>query len=71
MEAKRVYHVHLHEAFEGEKDYYFGSIIAIFRTIPERLIGVTYKTLKSRKLRDYQNQNCIIKVRDIKRNERK
>ena len=71
MEAKKVIHVHLHEPFEGKRDYYFGSIIAIYSTLPEAVLGIKYVSLTSKKLTQYMNEKCIINVDNIIRNKRK
>lgn len=71
MEAKRVYHVHLHEPFNGKTDFYFGSIIAIYSMLPESVLGVKYNTLKAKKLTSFENKKCVINVDDLIRNERK
>lgn len=71
MEAKRVYHVHLREPYNDKQDYYFGSIVAIYSTIPESVLGVKYTTLTAKKFTGYENKKCVIKVDEIIRNDRK
>lgn len=71
MESKRVYHVHLAEPYEGKQDYYFGSLAAIYSTIPENVLGVKYTSLTAKKFTGYENKKCVIKVDELIRNERK
>lgn len=70
MESKKIVHVHLKEPFEGKEDYYFGSLRAIYATIPEVAIGLTYKSLTAKKFSRYENKKCVINVDEIKRNQR-
>lgn len=71
MESKKVIHVHLYEPYEGKNDYYFGSIIAIYGTLPPEVVGIKYTSLCSKKLTHYENKKCVINVDEIKRNKRK
>lgn len=68
MESKKIVHVHLKEPYEGKEDYYFGSLRAIYATIPEVVIGLTYKSLTAKKFSRYENKRCVINVDEIKRN---
>lgn len=55
--------MHVHLIFE-KKDYYFGSISAIYSVLSAEQIGVKYNTLRNAKWRDisvYQTQRAIIK----------
>lgn len=70
MESKRVYHVHLHEPYEGKNDYYFGSIKAIYSYLPGEVLGVKYTTLTAKKFTGYENKKCVIKVDELKRDIR-
>lgn len=60
----KIYIVRLIKPFKGTNMYVFGSVSAIFDTIPWQQVGIT-----ERKLRDiekvcsvgyYENQNCTI-----------
>lgn len=70
MESKKIVHVHLKEPYEGKEDYYFGSLRAIYATIPEVVIGLTYKSLTAKKFSRYENKKCVIIVDEFKRNKR-
>lgn len=63
--------MHLAEPYNGKQDYYFGSIVAIYSTIPESVLGVKYTSLISKKFTGYENKKCVIKVDEIIRNDRK
>lgn len=46
MESKKVVHVHLiDQEFNGKTDFYFGSIAAIYDTLPEYIIGMKKNSL--------------------------
>jgi hypothetical protein len=39
MTQNNIIHVELDEPYNGKKNYYFGSIAAIYETIPKEVIG--------------------------------
>ena len=41
----KVVHVELNEPYQGKKDYYFGSLAAIFDTLPKEVVGCGLKWL--------------------------
>lgn len=41
---RSIIHVHLDQPYLGEKDWYFGSVSAIYDTIPTEVIGVKAKS---------------------------
>lgn len=71
MESKKIYHVHLHEPYNGKQDYYFGSMLAIYRHLPADVVGIKYVSLKSRKWTQYENKKCVIISDEIKRSSNK
>lgn len=63
--------IHVHLIFE-KKDYYFGSIAAIYTVLEPEQIGVKYNTLRNAKWKDisvYQTQRAIIKQGEIVRSK--
>ena len=65
--------IHVHLIFE-KKDYYFGSIAAIYTVLTPEQIGVKYNTLRNahwREISVYQTRRAIIKQGEIIRSERK
>lgn len=65
--------IHVHLIFE-KKDYYFGSLAAIYSVLQPEQIGVKYNTLRNAKWRDisvYQTPRAIIKQGELIRSERK
>lgn len=68
MESKKIVHVHLSEPFEEKQDYYFGSLMAIYSTLPVEVVGITYKSLTAKKFSRYENKRCVINVDEITRN---
>lgn len=70
-EMEKIIHVHL--IFE-KKDYYFGSIAAVYSVLTPELIGVAYNTLRNAGWKDisvYQTKRAIIKQGFLIRSERK
>jgi hypothetical protein len=45
MEAKKIVHLQFKEPYNGETDFYFGSLKAIYDTVPIGAVGITYKSL--------------------------
>lgn len=63
--------IHVHLIFE-KKDYYFGSIAAIYTVLTPEQMGVKYNTLRNAKWKDisvYQTQRAIIKQGEIIRSK--
>ena len=60
----KVVHLKLNEPHDGETDFYFGSLKAIYDAIPQNEIGIAYKSLTNaiRGKSEYQNKRCTIKV---------
>ena len=63
----KVVHVHLKEPHNGESDFYFGSLKAIYDSIPRDRAGIAYKSLTNalRGKGEYRNKKCVIKVREL------
>lgn len=68
MESRKIVHVHLNEPYEGKSDYYFGSLAAIYASLPEEVVGIKYKSLTAKRFSRYENKRCVINVDEIKRN---
>ena len=66
---EKVVHLRLNEPFEGQKDFYFGSIKAIYDTIPKEKIGIGYKSLTNHGLKGnlYKNSLYTIDIGVIRR----
>lgn len=65
--------IHVRLIFE-KKDYYFGSLAAIYTTLTSDQVGVKYNTLRNAKWKDisvYQTSRAIIKQGELIRSERK
>lgn len=65
--------IHVHLIFE-KKDYYFGSLAAIYSVLTPEQVGVKYNTLRNAKWREisvYQTNRAIIKQGELIRSERK
>lgn len=64
----KVVHLKLNEPHDGETDFYFGSLKAIYDAIPQKEIGIAYKSLTNaiRGKSEYENKKCTIKVGQLK-----
>lgn len=59
---RSVVYVHLHEPYQGECDWFFGSVSAIYDQLPESVVGVKAKSMWGR-FKDgiYRTRKAIIK----------
>ena len=61
----KVVHVNLYEPYNGQSDYYFGSLVAIYDQRAKERIGVVYTNLCTQ-LRAgcnlYRNKFCTVRV---------
>lgn len=69
MESKKIVHVKLKEPKDGRKDYYFGSLLAIYDNLSRDDVGIAYKSLTNalRGKEYYENKKCIIRVGKLER----
>lgn len=67
--STKVIHIHLNEPFQGQSDFYFGSIKAVYDSIPQDSLGIAYKSLTNalRGKSEYQNRRCTIKMGHLER----
>lgn len=65
----KVIHLHLNEPFNAEQDFYFGSLKAIYDSVPRDRVGIAYKSLTNaiRGKTEYKNKRCTIKVGHLER----
>ena len=61
-----VYHLHFKDESMEKRDYYFGSISAIFDVFPKKQIGIQASSLYNLKLDEntnpvYENAKCSIR----------
>ena len=63
----KVVHLKLNEPHDGETDFYFGSLKAIYDAIPQSEIGIAYKSLTNAlRGRDfYENKHCTVRVSSL------
>jgi len=64
----KVVHIKLKEPHNGETEFYFGSLKAIYDSIPQYMVGIAYKSLTNalRGKSEYENKYCSIKVGMLK-----
>ena len=72
MEAKKIVHLQFKEPYNGETDFYFGSLKAIYDTVPIGAVGITYKSLTNatRGRNEYENKKVLIRIGQIQRKTR-
>ena len=60
----KVVHLKLNEPHDGETDFYFGSLKAIYDAIPQNEIGIAYKSLTNaiRGKNYYENKKVVIRI---------
>lgn len=65
----KIIHLHLKEPHNGESDYYFGSIMAIYNLIPADLLGIGYKSLTNalRGRERYENKRICLHASTLHR----
>lgn len=44
-QQRKVIHVELAEPYNGERHYYFGSVAAIYDTLPKEIVGIEKESL--------------------------
>lgn len=67
----KVVHLHLKEPYNGESDFYFGSLKAIFDTIPHEAINISYKYLTNaiNGKTQFENKRCVIRIAHLERKQ--
>lgn len=67
MATQKIVHLHMKIPTDGNTDFYFGSIKAIFDSITEDDVGIKYKSLTNAlRGRDfYENKHCTVRVSSL------
>ena len=75
MESKKVIHVHLiGQSFNGQTDFYFGSVAAIYDTLSHSVLGIKQRSLMQTLWKSdgvYENPRCRVIAGEIIRKTRK
>lgn len=68
-QIEKVIHVELNKAYRGRKNYYFGSVAAIYEELPENVVGIKLTSLWNVDLKGskYTNNLCTIRMGKLKR----
>lgn len=68
-QSEKVIHVELNKAYKGKKNYYFGSMAAIYDELPESIVGIKLISLWNVDLKgsEYSNSLCTIRMGKLKR----
>ena len=66
----KVVHLHLKKPRDGQSDFYFGSVLAIYRVLTHEDVGVHYRTITQALFRSgtYENKKCIVRLGELIRN---
>jgi len=69
----KVVHVELNEPYQGKKDYYFGSLAAIFDTLPKDVVGCGLKWLWQtfQGKDEYKTRKATIRRAEMERKQQK
>ena len=75
MESKKIIHVHLKNPTEdGQQDFYFGSLRAIYSVLTKEQIGRTYGSLTSSSISKsggfFENKCCVIRIAELVRSKK-
>ncbi len=74
MESKKVIHVHLiDQSFNGQTDFYFGSIAAIYDKLNYYVLGIRQNSLMQSLWKNgvYENIRCRVTLGEIIRKTRR
>ncbi|MDO4802938.1 MAG: hypothetical protein Q4A15_12295 [Prevotellaceae bacterium] len=66
---KKIYHLHLHEPYDGKHDLYFSSKTEIFNALPEEVVGCSMAYIVNKQIHigeHYANRKCIITAEEIR-----
>ena len=66
--ARKILHVEFNKAINGERHYYFGSKVAIYRLFNAQQMGIAYSSLKNvsiTKDEPYVNKCCTIRKGEL------
>lgn len=62
-QTNKVIHVELNKPYKGKKNYYFGSMAAIYEILPEEVVGIKLISLWNVDLKSYEYSNSLCKMR--------
>lgn len=66
----KVVHLHLKRPRNGQSDFYFGSVLAIYSVLTREDVGVHYRTITHALFHSgaYENKKCIVRLGELIRN---
>lgn len=65
---RKIIHVEFREPKNGQRHYYFGSKAAIYQRFSAEDVGITYYSLKNRRItkeEPYINKKCVIRIGEL------
>lgn len=66
---KKIYHLHLHEPYNGKQDMYFSSKTEIFKILSEEIVGCSMTYIVNKQIQigeHYANGKCILTAEEIR-----
>ena len=66
----KVVHLHLKEPRNGQSDFFFGSVLAMYSVLTREDVGAHYRTITHTLLHAgvYENKKCIVRLGELIRN---
>nr|DAX83471.1 MAG TPA: hypothetical protein [Caudoviricetes sp.] len=63
----KVVHLHLKEPRNGQSDFYFGSVLAMYSVLTREDVGAHYRTITQVLLHSgvYENKKCIVRLGEL------
>lgn len=63
----KVVHLHLKKPKNGQSDFYFGSVLAIYSVLTREDMGAHYRTITQAIFRSgtYENKKCVVRLGEL------
>ena len=63
----KVVHLHLKKPRDGQSDFYFGSVLAMYSVLTREDMGAHYRTITQALFRSgmYENKKCIVRLGEL------
>ena len=63
----KVVHLHLKKPRDGQLDFYFGSVLAMYSVLTREDVGAHYRTITHTLLHAgvYENKKCIVRLGEL------
>lgn len=63
----KVVHLHLKKPRDGQSDFYFGSVLAMYSVLTREDMGAHYRTITQALFHSgaYENKKCIVRLGEL------